>query len=202
MIESFANFFQIVIADIVLSGDNALIIGMAAASLSPELRRKAIIYGMVMAAVLRILFAVFATYLLAVKGLLFAGGLLLVWVSWRLWVEIRDHVAEHSEKTQSPEGYQGAPRRTLFSALLSITIADVSMSLDNVIAVAAIARENTALLVFGLVLAIVLMGFGATIIVKLLTRYPSISYLGLIILLYTALQMMWDGWPEIAAMLF
>ena len=117
-------------------------------------------------------------------------------------MEIRDHVAEQAEETQSQEGYQGAPRRTLFSALLSITIADVSMSLDNVIAVAAIARENTVLLVFGLVLAIVLMGFGATMIVKLLTRYPSISYLGLIILLYTALQMMWDGWPEIAAMLF
>jgi len=135
---------KIIIADLILSGDNALIIGMAAAGLAPELRKKAILYGMVIAAVLRIVFAVIATTLLGIPGILFVGGLLLFWVCWRLFVEIRagvDEQAEHAmEMAENPEeGYTGAPRRTLASALISITIADVSMSLDNVLAVAAIA---------------------------------------------------------------
>lgn len=195
------DFFQIVLADVVLSGDNALIIGMAAASLSPELRKKAIVYGMVVAAVLRIIFAIFATYLLAIKGLLFLGGLLLLLVSWRLWQEIQIQVLERAGRAQEVEGYQGPPRRTMWSALISITIADFSMSIDNVLAVAAIARENTAMLVFGLVLAITLMGFGASIIVKLLTKYHWISYLGLVVLIITALRMLWDGWGEMAHIL-
>ncbi len=194
----FVDFLQIVLADIVLSGDNALIIGMAAASLSPELRKKAIVYGMVVAAGLRIIFAIFATYLLAIKGLLFLGGVLLLWVSWRLWEEIRLQVAERAAEAQEDEGYEGPPRRTMLSALISITVADLSMSIDNVLAVAAIARDNTGLLVFGLLLAIALMGFGATMIVKLLTRYHWISYLGLVVLIITALRMLWDGWPEMA----
>ncbi len=192
------DFFQIVLADIVLSGDNALIIGMAAASLSPELRKKAIVYGMVVAAVLRIIFAIFATYLLAIKGLLFLGGVLLLWVSWRLWEEIKMQIAERAAETTEEEGYGGAPRRTMVSALISITVADLSMSIDNVLAVAAIARDNTGLLIFGLLLAIGLMGFGASMIVKLLTRYHWISYLGLVVLVITALRMLWDGWPEMA----
>ena len=201
---SVADFLQIVLADIVLSGDNALIIGMAAASLSPELRRRAIIFGMVMAAVLRIVFAVFATYLLGVPGLLFVGGLLLVWVCWRLYKEIRVQIAERAVQTQAAAehgGYEGPPRRSLFQALVSITIADVSMSIDNVLAVAAIARDNTSLLVFGLVLAIALMGFCASIIVKLLSRYPAISWLGLVVLVYVAAQMMWEGWADIPGLL-
>ncbi len=193
------DFLQIVLADIVLSGDNALIIGMAAASLSPELRRRAIVYGMVVAAGLRIIFAIFATYLLAIKGLLFLGGILLLWVSWRLWEEIAAQVAERAAETHEEAGYQGPPRRTMMSAMISITIADVSMSIDNVLAVAAIARENTGLLIFGLLLAIALMGFGASLIVKLLTRFHWISYLGLVVLIITSLQMLWDGWPEMAS---
>jgi YjbE family integral membrane protein len=174
---------------------------MAAASLSPELRKKAIVYGMVVAAILRILFAIFATYLLAIKGLLFLGGLLLLFVSWRLWQEIQIQVIERAGRAQEVEGYQGPPRRTLLSALISITIADFSMSIDNVLAVAAIARDNTAMLVFGLILAITLMGFGATLIVKLLTKYHWISYLGLVVLLITAGRMLWDGWGEMAHIL-
>ncbi len=195
------DFFQIVLADVVLSGDNALIIGMAAASLSVELRKRAIIYGMIVAAVLRIIFAVFATYLLAIKGLLFLGGLLLLWVSWRLWQEINIQVVERAGRAQEEEGYKGPPRRTLVSALISITIADLSMSIDNVLAVAAIARHNTTLLVFGLLLAIGLMGFGASMIVKLLTRYHWISFLGLGVLIFTSLHMLWDGWPEMATVI-
>ena len=198
MWELFFDFGSIVIADIVLSGDNALIIGMAAASLAPELRKKAILYGMVVAALLRIVFAVIATNLLGIPGLLFVGALLLFWVCWRLYSEIQDQVDEQaSEALESAEdpsqGYTGKPRRTLKQALVSITIADVSMSLDNVLAVAAIADGNTNMLVFGLGLAILLMAFAATLIMKLLTKYPWISWLGLFVLLYVAGEMLYRG---------
>lgn len=197
------DFISIVLADIVLSGDNALIIGMAASSLSPELRKKAIAYGMAVAAILRIVFAIFATYLLEIKGLLFIGGLLLLWVSWRLFREIMENRARAIAEAQAEVeegGYQGPPRRTLTSALISITIADISMSIDNVLAVAAIARDNTTLLVFGLALAIALMGFFATIIARLLTKYPWISWAGLAVLIYVSLRMLWEGWPEVAVL--
>ncbi|NNE80281.1 MAG: YjbE family putative metal transport protein [Silicimonas sp.] len=188
----------IIIADLILSGDNALIIGMAAAGLSPELRARAIMYGMVIAALLRIAFAVIATKLLAVPGLLFIGGLLLCWVCWRLYHEIREGIDEEAElaleAAENPEaGYTGPPRRTLRQALWTITIADVSMSLDNVLAVAAIADGDTKLLVFGLGLAILLMAFAATMIMKILTRYPWISWLGLVVLIYVAGEMLFRG---------
>lgn len=204
MLQTTFDLASIILADIVLSGDNALIIGMAASSLSPELRRRAIIYGMVVAAGLRIVFAIFATYLLAIKGLLFVGGLLLLWVCWRLYVEIRENqarkVAEAQEGAEEA-GYRGPPRRTLTSALISITIADVSMSIDNVLAVAAIAQGNTTLLVFGLALAIALMAFCASMIVWLLNRYPWISWAGLFVLIYVSLRMLYQGWPEVAVMI-
>ena len=189
---------KIIIADLILSGDNALIIGMAAAGLAPELRKKAILYGMIIAAVLRILFAIVATTLLGIPGILFIGGLLLFWVCWRLFVEIRagvDEQAEHAmELAENPEeGYTGPPRRTLASALISITIADVSMSLDNVLAVAAIADGNTNMLIFGLGLAILLMAFAATLIMNLLTKYPWISWVGLLVLVYVAAEMFYRG---------
>ena len=202
-VEHFWNFAQIVLADIVLSGDNALIIGMAAAGLAPELRKKAIIFGMAAAAILRIIFAIFATYLLEIQGLLFLGGLLLIWVCWRLFGEIRDQIAERAAEAQEEAeegGYTGPPKRTIGHALLSITVADVSMSIDNVLAVAAIARENTTLLVFGLALAIALMGFAASIIVKVLTRFPVISWAGLAVLCYVAARMLYEGWADVAAM--
>lgn len=198
MMDTAMDFGKIVIADLILSGDNALVIGMAAAGLSPELRRKAIIYGMVIAALLRIVFAIVATTLLNVPGLLFVGALLLLWVCWRLYVEIRaqtDAKAEHAmEIADDPGGgYTGAPRRSMASALVSITIADVSMSLDNVLAVAAIADGDQVKLVFGLGLAILLMAFAATIIMKLLAKYPAISWFGLIVLLYVASEMLLRG---------
>lgn len=198
MIETIADYGKIIIADLILSGDNALIIGMAAAGLAPELRKKAILYGMVIAAVLRIVFAVIATKLLGIPGILFVGSLLLFWVCWRLFVEIRegtDETAEHAmEMAENPEaGYTGPPRRTLYSALVSITIADVSMSLDNVLAVAAIADGDTTKLVFGLGLAILLMAFAATLIMKILTQYPWISWVGLLVLVYVAGEMFYRG---------
>lgn len=203
MMDQVLDIGKIIIADLILSGDNALIIGMAAAGLSPELRKKAILFGMIIAAVLRVIFAVIATSLLNVPGLLFIGALLLFYVCWRLFCEIRAHEpeqAEHAlEMAENPEaGYTGAPRRTLFSALVSITIADVSMSLDNVLAVAAIADGDKNMLIFGLALAIILMAFAATMIMKLLATYPWISWLGLIVLIYVAGEMMYRGFFDVS----
>ncbi|MDG1936518.1 MAG: TerC family protein [Paracoccaceae bacterium] len=198
MIETAIDFGQIIIADLILSGDNALIIGMAAAGLAPELRKKAIVYGMIIAAVLRIVFAVVATKLLGVPGLLFIGSLLLFWVCWRLFEEIREGQNVQDAQSAGAAGYEDGDmarnsKRTLGAALISITIADVSMSLDNVLAVAAIADGNTQMLVFGLALAILLMAFAATFIMKLLTHYPWISWLGLVVLIYVASEMLFRG---------
>jgi YjbE family integral membrane protein len=198
------NFFSIIWLDIVLSGDNALIIGLAASSLSPHLRRRAILFGLVLAAVMRIVFASMTTYLMHMPGLLFVGGAALMWVSWRLYKELRAGVAEAaSGLTDEKEsgGYRGAPRRSLASALFSITIADLSMSIDNVLAVAAIARDNLWLLVFGLVLSIALMGLCATLIVKFLVRWPWISYIGVALLVFVGAKMLWEGWPSFAGLI-
>ena len=194
-------FIQIIWLDVVLSGDNALIIGMAASSLSPELRRKAIIFGMAAAAIIRIVFAILTTYLLAIPGILFFGGLLLLWVCWRFYRDLKRGESAEAEHAVEAKGYQGSPRRQLIGALTTITIADISMSIDNVLAVAAIARENMFLLVFGLALSIALMAFFATMMMRLLVRYPWISYVGLAFLLYVSGSMLYDGWPQVADML-
>ncbi len=196
MWDTIFDYSAIIIADLILSGDNALIIGMAAAGLSPDLRKKAILYGMVIAALLRIVFAVVATKLLGVPGLLFVGGLLLLWVCWSLYRDIRSHTDQHAEEALEEAedgGYQGKPKKSLKQALIAITIADVSMSLDNVLAVAAIADGDTTKLVVGLGLAILLMAFAATLIMKLLSRYPWISWIGLVVLLYVAFEMLYRG---------
>ena len=199
MLETVMAYGQIIIADLILSGDNALIIGMAAAGLAPELRKRAIFYGMVIAAVLRIVFAVIATTLLGIPGILFIGSLLLSWVCWRLFQEIRsaNNNQPHSNTSAMSNTDAAAPEKTMAAALISITIADVSMSLDNVLAVAAIADGDRQMLIFGLGLAIILMAFAATIIMKLLTKFPWISWLGLIVLLYVAGEMLYRGFFDI-----
>jgi YjbE family integral membrane protein len=192
------DILQIVFADIILSGDNALVIGMAAAGLSPELRKKAIFWGMAMAAGLRIFFAVIASYLISIPGILFIGGLLLSWVCWRFFLEIRE---QHSEEDAAGEGLDedgSGSSKSLWSALVTITIADVSMSIDNVFAVAAIAREDTSLLVFGLALAILFMAFFATIIMKVMTNYPWLCWAGLVFLIYLSFKLLYDGWSSFA----
>ena len=191
------DILQIVFADIILSGDNALVIGMAAAGLSPELRKKAIFWGMAMAAGLRIFFAVIASYLISIPGILFIGGLLLSWVCWRFFVEIREQQAESDTKEEVGEYIKGSSK-SLWSALVTITIADVSMSIDNVFAVAAIARENTSLLIFGLTLAILFMAFFATVIMKIMTKYPWLSWAGLVFLIYLSFNLLFDGWSSFA----
>lgn len=203
MLETLATYGQIIIADLILSGDNALIIGMAAAGLTPKLRRRAILYGMVIAAILRIIFAIVATTLLGIPGILFIGSVLLFWVCWRLFVDIRENTKEKTlSKVVSAETKEinttEVPQKSMVAALISITIADISMSLDNVLAVAAIADGDKQILIFGLALAIVLMAFAATLIMKLLTKFPWISWLGLFVLLYVAGEMFYRGFFDLS----
>ena len=211
MIAEAGDIFSIIVADIVLSGDNALIIGMAAASLPQEMRKKAIFYGMVVAALLRIVFAVIATKLLGIPGLLFVGALLLFWVCWRLFGEIREANQRNNEDSSAAETEETTeqdatdpPRKTMRRAMIYIIVADVSMSIDNVLAVAAIADGDTNMLIFGLALAIALMAFAATLIMKLLAKFPIISWLGLAVLVYVAAEMFHRGLmdPEIGVLAF
>ena len=183
---------QIIFADIVLSGDNALVIGMAAAGLSPELRKKAIFLGMALAAGLRIGFAVIASYLLSIEGILIIGGVLLSWVCWRFYKDIKEFNKVEEDKDKPEEGSKSFGR-----ALFTILLADVSMSIDNIVAVAAIARDNTQLLVFGLALAILMMAFFANIIMRVMLRYRFLSYLGLALLVYLAAMMLYDGFRDL-----
>ena len=201
MLDNLFDIAQIVFADIIMSGDNALIIGMAAAGLSPELRKKAIFWGMTMAAGFRVLFAVIASFLISIPGILFVGGLMLSYVCLRFFREIRKKkVAENSNIGGAKNG-EAETERSLWRALLTITIADVSMSIDNVFAVAALARENTSLLVFGLVLAIIFMAFFATVIMKVLTQYPWLCWAGLLFLIYLSFELLHDGWPSFAPLI-
>jgi|KBSSwiStaDraftv2_1062776.scaffolds.fasta_scaffold09444_8 YjbE family integral membrane protein len=205
MLESFfsggalAALFQVLMIDLVLAGDNAVAVGLAAAGLPPHQRRRAILYGLIAAVFLRISFALIAAQLMAIVGLLFAGGLLLLWVCWKMWRELRAQAQPDdasaaavldADPATEPKGRQAKTFRQAFTQIL---VADVSMSLDNVLGVAGAAREHPAVLVFGLLLSIALMGMAATGIARLLHRYRWIGYLGLLIVLYVALHMMWQG---------
>ena len=192
------DIIQIIFADIVLSGDNALVIGMAAAGLPSELRRRAIFIGMAMAAGLRIVFAVSASYLLAIEGILLIGGVLLAWVCWRFYKDLREFNALPDESGDAQLASEGEAAETDFGrALVTILIADVSMSIDNIVAVAAIARDNTQMLIFGLALAIAMMAFFASLIMKIMLRYRVLSYLGLVLLIYLTVMMLYDGSVEL-----
>ncbi|MDP3492006.1 MAG: TerC family protein [Hyphomonadaceae bacterium] len=198
--EAIQAFFTVVMIDLVLAGDNAVVIGLAAAGLPKEQRGKAILVGVLAATVLRILFALVATQLLAIIGLLFAGGVLLLWVCWKMWRELR---TPHGHDDEAIEGKDldgdgriagnKISKKTLAQAITQIVIADVSMSLDNVLAVAGAAHDHPWILVFGLALSVVLMGVAATFIARLLTKHRWIAYVGLVIILYVSVHMMWDG---------
>ncbi len=190
-----SQIIQIIFADLILSGDNALVIGMSAANLPNHLRKKAILIGMSLAAFFRIFFAAIASFLLAIPGVLFFGGCLLIWVCWRFYLSIKCHQESTVAQVDTIKGDVSSFKQ-LMSALLVIAIADVSMSIDNVIAVAAIAREDTKLLIFGLVLAIAFMAFFSTMFMRLMVKYSWLSWLGLFFLTYLALKMLYDGWPE------
>ena len=193
---------QVVLIDLVLAGDNAIVIGLAAAGLPEAQRGKAILIGIVAATMLRILFAGVATQILQVVGLLFAGGILLLWVCWKMWRELRASAAEPI-KAMAPAGAAVAtklevrPRKTLAQAALQIIVADVSMSLDNVLAVAGAAREHPMVLIFGLILSVAMMGAAASFISRLLQNHRWIAYAGLIVILYVAVEMTYRGTLDI-----
>src|SRR5437899_660111 len=207
---SLSALVQVIAIDLVLAGDNAIVIGLAAAGLPTEQRKKAILIGVLAATALRILFAAITVKLLAIVGLLLAGGILLLWVCWKMYRELRTSHADEHKATEalansdldSDTAVAGkAPRKTLGQAALQIVVADVSMSLDNVLAVAGAARDHFWVLVIGLVLSIGLMGLAASFIARLLHRYRWIAYVGLLIILYVALDMVYTGamevWPHV-----
>jgi YjbE family integral membrane protein len=203
--EALSALLQVIMMDLVLAGDNAIVIGLAAAGLPREQRNKAIFIGIIAATVLRIIFAAAASQILQIIGLLLAGGVLLLWVCWKMWRELSVSRAEEAEASDALEDQnfgvneKMAPRKTFAQAAWQIVVADVSMSLDNVLAVAGAARDHLAVLVFGLILSIALMGIAASFIARLLQRHRWIAYVGLAIILYVALEMIYRGSIELIA---
>ncbi|NRQ14930.1 TerC family protein [Ensifer sesbaniae] len=195
-----AALLQVIVIDLVLAGDNAVVIGLAAAGLPTAQRKRVILVGIIAATVLRVALASVTVQLLEIIGLLLAGGILLLWVCWKMWREIREQQAANAAG-ESGEASE-APKKTFMQAAIQIVVADVSMSLDNVLAVAGAAREHPTILVVGLVLSIAMMGVAAGFIARLLNRYHWIAYVGLAIILYVALDMIYRGsvevWPHLA----
>ena len=194
---------QVILIDLVLAGDNAVVIGLAAAGLPPDLRRRAILIGIIAATVMRIAFALVTTQLLSLGGaVLVAGGALLLYVCWKMYRELTvNHEEEHDAHealTDSDLNADGtvakrAPKKTLRDAVIQIVIADVSMSLDNVLAVAGAAQHHFDVLIIGLVFSVILMGVAATFIARLLQKYRWIAWIGLILILYVAIKMLYEG---------
>ena len=205
--EGFVALMQVIGIDLVLAGDNAIVIGLAAAGLPKELRAKAILVGIGAATVMRIGFALITTQLLAIVGLLLAGGILSLWVCWKMWQELRQGAHAHDIEAVEALANQDidadgaiaddAPKKTFAQAATQIVVADVSMSLDNVLAVAGAAMDHPTVLVIGLALSIAMMGLAASWIAGLLNKHRWIAYIGLLIILYVALKMMWEGWHEV-----
>lgn len=193
-LDALSALLQVVVIDLVLAGDNAVVIGLAAAGLPEKQRTKAILIGIGAATLLRILFALVTTQLMQIVGLLLAGGILLLWVCWKMWRELRASAHETIAEVDGTE----APRKTLLQAATQIIVADVSMSLDNVLAVAGAAREQPIVLVFGLALSIAMMGVAASFIARLLQSHRWIAYVGLAVILYVAIDMTLRGASEIA----
>lgn len=191
-------FFAVVLIDLALAGDNAVAVGLAASGLPREQQRKAILYGIILALVLRIVFAGITIQLLGIPGLLFAGGLLLFWVAWRMWSDLKRHqpVAVGDpvagEKVAEAVVTGGGKPVTFQSALLTIIIADVSMSLDNVLAVAAVSRHHPYIMAFGLVLSVILMGVAATIIARVIEKHRWIAVVGIVIIVFAGVRMVWE----------
>jgi YjbE family integral membrane protein len=198
--DALSALLQVVLIDLVLAGDNAVVIGLAAAGLPAEQRRRAIVVGIIAATGLRIVFAGVAAQLLQVIGLLLAGGVLLLWVCWKMWRELREQSA-HTELAFSHGGGGSAapaPRKTFGQAAAQIVAADVSMSLDNVLAVAGAAREHPYILAFGLLLSVALMGVAADLLGRVLQKQRWIAYVGLAIIIYVAFEMIYRGSLELA----
>jgi YjbE family integral membrane protein len=205
-----AAFIQVILINLVLSGDNVIVIGLAAAGLAPDQRTKAIMVGIVAATVLRIVFATATTHLFEIVGLLFVGGLLLLWVCWKMWKELREPVEHGIAATETEAEFEvnadgtiaaGGRRKTLAQAATQIIVADVSMSLDNVLAVAGAAREHMVVMIFGLALSIALMGIAANYLARLLMSQRWIAYVGLAVIFYVAVEMTYRGATELEPMI-
>ena len=194
---AFAAFLQVLMIDIVLAGDNAIVVGALAAGLPADQRKKVIFIGVIAALVLRVAFALVVTQLMQIVGLIFIGGLLLVWVAWRMWRDLR-HAGESpgSEEIIGDEHSGLRPAKSFAGAAWAVAIADVSMSLDNVLAVAGAARDHPGILIVGLIFAVALMGLAANIIAQYIERYRWIAYVGLVVIVYVAGKMIYDGWID------
>jgi len=189
-----AKLGQIIIGDLTMAGDNVVIMGSLASGLAPKERRKVLLFGVGMALIFLITFAVIATQLLKVTGLVFAGGLLLMWVAYNMWAQLhpREQVSVDDPDTPAVEGRPAS--QTLLRAAIGITIADLSMSLDNVLLVASIARENPALLFVGLTFSVLFMGLAANYVARLIERYSWLNYVGLAVILWVGCNMIYEGW--------
>jgi len=195
---AFATFVQVLMIDLVLAGDNAIVVGALAAGLPADQRKKVIFIGVLAALVLRIGFALIVTQLLQVIGLILVGGLLLLWVAWRMWRDLRDHEGTSwgSEEIVGDEHAGLKPAKSFASAAWAVAIADVSMSLDNVLAVAGAARDHPGILIVGLIFAVAMMGLAANIIARYIERYRWIAWIGLAVIVYVAGKMIYDGWVD------
>jgi YjbE family integral membrane protein len=197
---AFAAFIQVLLIDLVLAGDNAIVVGALAAGLPPEQRRKVILIGVGAALVLRIGFALVVQQLLGIVGLVLAGGILLLWVAWRMYRDITGHGLTESAGSPEVAGDENSgltPAKTFASAAWGVAIADVSMSLDNVLAVAGAAREHPGILIVGLIFAVAMMGVAANILAKYIERYRWIAWIGLAVIVYVAGKMIWEGWHDV-----
>jgi YjbE family integral membrane protein len=189
-----AKLGQIIVGDLTMAGDNVVIMGSLASGLPERDRKRVLMLGVGMALAFLITFAVLATQLLKITGLVFAGGLLLLWVAYNMWTELHPREAVVCDDPDTPE-IEGPPRtKTFLQAAIQITIADLSMSLDNVLLVASIARDNPALLVIGLTFSVLFMGFAANYVARLIQRYHWINYIGLAVILYVGVSMIYEGW--------
>ncbi len=184
-------FLQVLMIDVMLAGDNAIVVGALAAGLPTDQRRRVILIGIIAALVLRIIFALAVTQLMQIVGLIFAGGLLLLWVSWKMWRELRHDPGKSAEDTVDLK-----PAKSFVGAAWAVAIADVSMSLDNVLAVAGAARAHPGILIVGLLLSVAMMGIAANIIAKYIERYRWIAYVGLVVILYVAGKMIYEGFID------
>jgi len=198
---AFSAFIQVMMIDLVLAGDNAIVVGALAAGLPAEQRKKVILIGVIAALVLRVVFALLVTQLLQIVGLILAGGILLLWVAWKMYRELNHGSSSDSAGSPEIEGDEHSGVRSAKSfagAAWAVAVADVSMSLDNVLAVAGASRDHPGIMIVGLIFAVALMGIAANVIAKYIERFRWIAYVGLLVILYVAGKMIWEGWTDIA----
>jgi len=192
-----AAFGQVLMIDIMLAGDNAIVVGALAAGLPADQRRKVILIGILAALVLRVFFALIVTQLLQIVGLVFVGGILLLWVSWKMYRELRPHGASGGSPEIEGDEHSGLkPAKSFAAAAWAVAVADVSMSLDNVLAVAGAARDHPGILIVGLILSVLLMGVAANFLARVIEKYRWIAWIGLAVIVYVAAKMIYDGWID------